>query len=273
MVQSAPDARALGDTAFAISSGWWFAVFLFVGMLVMLDVGRRFGIRQRARHGDAYGAGLSAVEGAVFGLLGLLVAFTFSGAATRFDQRRALIVEEANDIGTAYLRIDVLPAETQPAIRAKFREYTDARIAAYAALPDLEKALEHLGRANALQTEIWKLTVPAAAQAPAVTSASVLMLNALNAMFDITNTRIWATQMHPPAVVFLMLAALALGCALIAGHGMSAAPERAWMHMLIFALVLSSTVFVILDMEFPRLGLFRVNAFDRAIVDVRRGME
>ena len=273
MVQSVPDAGALRDTASSVSGGWWFALFLFAGMLIMLDVGRRFGLRQRNRHGKEYGAGLSALEGAVFGLLGLLVAFTFSGAAARFDDRRALIVEEANDIGTAYLRIDLLPPEAQPAIRQKFREYADSRIAVYEALPDIAKALEHLARANDLQAEIWTLAVPAAAQAAPGSSASVLMLNALNAMFDITNTRFWATRMHPPGVIFLMLAALALGCALIAGHGMSAAPERNWLHMLTFALVLSFTVFVIVDLEFPRLGLFRVSAFDQAIVDVRKGME
>ena len=273
MVQSVPNARVLGDTAFSVSGGWWFAALLFVGMLVMLDIGRRFGLRQRKRHGEDFAAGLTAVEGAVFGLLGLLVAFTFSGAASRFDDRRALIVEEANDIGTAWLRIDLLPPEAQPAVREKFRDYVDARIAAYAALPDIEKALEHLGRANELQAEIWKLAVPAAAQAAPGSAASVLLLPALNAMFDITNTRTWATQMHPPMVVFLMLASLALGCALIAGHGMSAAPERNWLHMITFALVLSTTVFVIVDLEFPRLGLFKVNAFDQAIVDVRKGME
>lgn len=273
MIQTAPDGGVLGDTALVVISSGWFAVFLFVGMLVMLELGRRFGARQRRLHGADYAAGLSAVEGALFALLGLLVAFTFSGAATRFDDRRALIVEEANDIGTAYLRIDLLPAEAQPEMRAKFREYVDARIATYAALPNIEKALEYLGRANEIQGEIWKLAVPAAAQAAPGSSASVLLLNALNTMFDITSTRAWTTRMHPPVVVFVMLATLALGCALIAGHGMSAAPERNWLHMLTFAFVLSCTVFVIVDLEFPRLGFFTVNEFDQAIVDVRKGME
>jgi len=66
-------------------------------------------------------AGAGAVEGSVFGLLGLLIAFTFSGAAFRFDARRQLAVEETNAIGTAYLRLDLLPADKQPALRDSFR--------------------------------------------------------------------------------------------------------------------------------------------------------
>jgi hypothetical protein len=87
---------------------------------------------------DPVGARAGAVvNGAVFGLLGLLVAFTFSGAANRFDTRRQLVVEETHAIGTAYLRLDVLPATAQPALRARIREYLDSRLAAYRAMPDL----------------------------------------------------------------------------------------------------------------------------------------
>ena len=84
-----------------------FTLSLLLDMLLLLEVGRRIGRRRRAK--DAAGAwGLGAVEGAVFGLLALLMAFTFSGAAARFDTRRQLIVEETNVIGTAYLRLDPL---------------------------------------------------------------------------------------------------------------------------------------------------------------------
>lgn len=270
-MQTVSSGPAFDGSNFSATLGSWFAVLLFAGMLVMLESGRRYGTRQRRLYGESHAAGLSAVEGAVFALLGLLVAFTFSGAATRFDQRRSLIVEEANDIGTAYLRVDLLPPDAQPPVRQKFREYVDARIAAYRALPDMEQAQEHLNRANALQGEIWSLAIPAAQAAGA--QAPVLLVPALNAMFDISNVRAWATQMHPPEVVFVLLASLALGCALIAGHGMAAAPERNWLHMIAFALVLASAVFVITDLEFPRMGVLRVDAFDQAIVDVRQGMK
>ena len=85
---------------------------------------------------DKSDAGLNALDGAVFALMGLLIAFTFSGAASRFEVRRALIVQETNDIGTAYLRLDLLPADAQPALRQDFRDYVDARLKFYASLTD-----------------------------------------------------------------------------------------------------------------------------------------
>ena len=255
---------------FTALSGAMLAGFLFLALLGMIELGRRLGINRRARHG-AVGEGLGAVEGAVFGLLGLLIAFTFSGAASRFDARRGLIVEEANDIGTAWLRIDVLPAEAQPALRDKFREYTDARIATYRAFPNVTAVREQLARAAAIQTEIWALAVPAAQAGHA--SAPMLFLPAVNAMFDIANTRLWAALTHPPPVIFVLLISLALCCGLFAGYGMAAGPHRNWLYMLGFSLVLSGAVFVIVDIEFPRLGLIRLDSFDKAIVDVRESMK
>ncbi len=78
-----------------------FALSLFLGMLLFMEVGRRTGIRRVARDPDASKAKLGAMEAAVYGLMGLLRAFTFSGAAARFDTRRNLIVEETNAISTA----------------------------------------------------------------------------------------------------------------------------------------------------------------------------
>ena len=76
----------------------------------------------------------------MFSLYGLLLAFSFSGAAGRYDARKQLIVEEANAIGTAYLRVDLLPTETQPAMRAQFRNYVDSRLAVYRDFSDIETA-------------------------------------------------------------------------------------------------------------------------------------
>ena len=116
-----------------------FAGGLFLGMLILLETGRRIGIRHLAHDSEGARNGLAVVEGAVFSLLGLLIAFTFSGAASRFEGRRHLIVEEANNIGTAWLRIDVLPAPAQPALREMFRQYLDSRLGMYQKLPDVAR--------------------------------------------------------------------------------------------------------------------------------------
>ena len=120
------------------------------GTLGLLEVGRRFGERRRAQDPEGTKAGAGAMEGAGFGLMGLLIAFTFSGARTRFDARRALAVEEANCIGTAWLRLDLLLASAQPPLREKFRQYVDARLALFRKLPDLAASKAEQTRAGVL---------------------------------------------------------------------------------------------------------------------------
>jgi hypothetical protein len=242
---------------------------LFVAMLVLLETGRRFGLRRAALDSDGARAGAGVVEGAVFALMGLLVAFTFSGAASRFDERRKLIIEEANAIGTAYLRIDLLPSAAQPDLRASFRTYLDARLAVYRVLPDLAASKVELARATGLQQEIWAKAIAAAAGSQAPT---MLLLPALNEMFDITTTRTMAAQIHPPLIIFALLFALALLSALLAGYAMAPAKGRNWIHMAAFAFALAGAVYVILDTEYPRFGLIRVDAFDAVLIELRQSM-
>jgi hypothetical protein len=104
---------------------------LFALILACLESGRRVGIWHKQQGTELSSAGLTAVDGAVFGLMGLVIAFTFSAAASRFSDRRQLIVQETNHIGTAYLRIDLLPPATQPTLREDFRNYLDARLGFY----------------------------------------------------------------------------------------------------------------------------------------------
>jgi hypothetical protein len=248
------------------------ALGLFLGMLVFLEIGYRAGIRRMAKDADGARAGAGTVEGAVFALLGLLIAFTFSGAAARFDTRRQLIIDETNTIGTAYLRLDLLPADKQPALRELFRRYVDTRLAVYSKLPDIEAAKREVAKATALQGEIWRAAI-AACRASDSPSTGMLVMPALNQMIDIAGTRVLMAQMHPPAIIFIMLGVLALAGAMLAGYGMAAGKSRSWMHWIAFALVMSITFFVILDIEYPRFGLIRVDAFDQALVDLRSSFQ
>ena len=92
-------------------------------------------------------------------------------------------------------------------------------------------------------------------------------------MIDITATREMATQNHPPLVVFLLLGGLSLVCALLVGYDTAKNAARSWLHTISFAAIVSLTVYVIVDLEFPRLGLIRVDAADQALLELRESMQ
>jgi len=250
-----------------------FTAGLFVGMLVCSEIGRRIGIARLARDPEGLTKGAGAAEAAVFGLLGLLLAFSFSGAASRFEARRHLIADETNAIGTAYLRVDLLPADAQPEIRKLFGRYTDVRLATYRDADDQAGTRARLAEGEALQLAIWKKSVAALQRPDAAPPATIMLVPALNEMIDITTTRVVATQNHPPVAIFLLLAGLSLIGALLVGYGTSLNRDRSWLHNGAFAAILALTVYVIVDLEFPRLGLIRINGADQVLVDLRKTMQ
>lgn len=248
-----------------------FAVFCL--MLVMMEAGRRLGIRQRKLDLEGARAGIGSVDGAVFGLLGLLLAFTFAGASSRYEDKRHLIVEETNAIGTAYLRIELLPASAQPAIRDDFRSYLDSRIGFYRNLgADPAAAKRELDLYSGLQNKIWSEALTACRElgSPA---ATLLVVSSLNEMFDMATTRSAALETHPPTIVFSGLAVLMLASALLAGYGMGEGKRPSRFHMLLFSLVLATAVFVIIDIEFPRTGFVRIEWTDHFLTDLRSTMK
>jgi len=261
-----------GGAGLIYASGLLFVAGLFVGMLACMEAGRRLGRRQLARDPKGAREGISAVEGAMFALLGLLIAFTFSGAASRFDQRRDLLVRETNAIGTAYQLIDLLPAGDQSIMRDKFRQYVGARLSVYRAIPDLEAVYAGLARSTELQNEIWSRSVALTRDAPSP-AVTTLVLGALSEMSDIVTIRTVALQTHPPLVIFAMLGVLGLTCALLAGYGMAESSTRNWIHPVVFAATTVLTIYVILDLEFPRVGLIRIDSFDQLLVDLLESMK
>jgi hypothetical protein len=248
------------------------AAALFAGILLLLAIGRRIGARNLAREGEISQKGLGALEGAIFALLGLVLAFSFSGALARFDARRQLVVEEANAIGTAWLRVDLLPETAREPMRDLFRSYLESRIETYRKVPDMTAVEAELARSAELQGQIWELAVstPPENGSPL---GQMLLLPALNAMIDITTTRTEAARIHPPSVVFILLGVLALACALFAGYDMAVRRRLNPLHSLAFALVLSVTVYVIVDLEYPRVGLIQVTDSDQLLSDLRKSMD
>jgi hypothetical protein len=247
-------------------------LFLLVAMLVAQSWGRRQGERDRLLAAPGEKNTYGASEGAVMALLGLFLAFAFSGAGNRFDDRRHLIIEETNAIGTAWLRIELLPADAQPAIRAMFREYLDARLETYQLIAEGKPDDLARDRYVALQQRIWTESVRAA-HGSGETVPAMLLLPALNQMFDITTTRMGAMQIHPPMVVYGVIAFLAIVSSVFVGYGIAGNNVRSAVHSLAFSFVLVLVLYVIVDLEFPRLGLIRIDSMDELLVNLRKSMD
>lgn len=250
-----------------------FAAAMFAGMLICLEIGRRWGRSALARDAQLMSSH-GAVDSAVFSLYGLLLAFTFSGAPARLDARRHLIADEANAIATAYLRLDLLCSESQPALREKFRQYLDSRLEIYHKLPDIDAAKSELARSAELQSQIWSQAVADTSSHGCHPEAGKLVLPALNQMKEITTKRTMAIRIHPPTIIFGLLFLLALVCSLLAGYGMAVSGQRSWVHILAFSMVAVITVFVILEIEYPRTGFLSVESrYDQVLVDLRASMQ
>lgn len=248
------------------------SVSLLVGMLLIYELGRQIGRAQIRRNPKGLAKGIGAAEGSVFGLLGLLIAFTFSGAASRLVERRAMITEEANDIGTAYLRLDLLAEADRDDLRERFRNYAKLR-ATPPRIDNVSAADDWYVQTGQMQRGIWTRAVAASRHELADPDATKLLLPALNAMIDITSTRKRATLDHPPLAIYLLLGALSLLGALMIGYAAADNDERNWLHPISFAIITALAVHMILDLEFPRIGLIRVDASDAAILEVRKDMD
>jgi hypothetical protein len=157
-------------------------------------------------------------------------------------------------------------------LRDQFRRYLDARLEIYRARPDVTAAKAAFSRAAGLQQEIWNAAV-AVCRTDEGRPLTMILLPALNEMFDISTTRAAALQKHPPLIVHGMLFGLSLSCALLAGYGMASGRRRGWTHMIGFALIIAGAVYVILDLEHPRVGLIRVDTADQPLVELRKKME
>jgi hypothetical protein len=240
-------------------------------MMITFALGRRAGIRHHQLDPAGARTVSGAVEASMFGLLGLLVAFTFDGAADRFEARRTLITDEATAIDNAWRNLDLLANADRDALRAVFRDYLDARLAYYAKLPNEAAAAPEYQHAEQLESVIWLHAVDAVSRA-SIPGTTVVLLPSFSRMFDVATMRETALQTHPPLAIYGLLICLALICASLAGHHASPSAKHPLIVPLMFAGISALAIFVILDLEYPRAGFIRIDAADVLLREVRARM-
>lgn len=246
---------------------------LFLGMMAMQIAGHHYALRRTENDPVAGSDGTAAVEASLYALLGLLVAFTFSGAQDRLNARRQLIVQEVQSIGTAYQRLDLLPPQDAAVLRDEMRQYVDARLSYYHKLASFAAARAERQQADGLQDRIWSNAVAASGRASDPRGATMLVLPSLNEMFDVATARYAALRTHVPGAIFILLLSLSLVCAFFAGIGMAKRRGHpSYLHMLMFAAIMSVTAYVIVNLEFPRAGFVTLHHLDKFLIEQRASM-
>ena len=251
------------------------SVYLFLFFLLWGSVlcGFKFGTWKEKGDGKHAQTGIVKVaEATVFALLGLLIAFSFAGAYDRFENRKYKIIEEVNFIETAYQRISLLKPELQLEMRDLFKKYLDLRIATYYRLAEFHGFMEELKRSNEMNNNVWVKSLEAV-KLTNNNATSLLFIPAVNNMLEIAKTRIMITRVHPPAQIFLLLIGLAALSSFLAGYNMARNKMYSRVYTLCFTAMMAYTLYVIIDLEFPRVGMIRVDAFDNYLVELRDNLK
>lgn len=239
------------------------ALFVITGIVVLIssEVGWRLGNYRRKLPQHEREAPVGAVIGAMLGLLAFLLAFTFGMAATRYDTRKSLVLEEANAIGTTYLRAEMLPEPQRSQIRNRLREYAALRVGGVTSLmtPELR------AKSATLLNQLWANTVAATTQNPD-SELGGLFVQSMNEMIDLDQTRITAGRNRIPDSIWLVLYSVAILTMAAMGYQFGLTGERSWPVTILLTLVFTAVIVLISDLDRPQAGLLQVS--QQALIDL-----
>jgi hypothetical protein len=244
-------------------------VFLLTlaAVLLAVEAGFRLG-RFRLRHADSEReAPVGTMVAATLGLFGFLLAFTFNMAASRFDAKRQVIVEEANAIGTAYLRADLVEEPHRGRIKELLREYVDVRIGA---ARSAAAALEGKRRSEELHQALWAETRAAAAAHPPV--PATLFVQPVNEVIDLHGKRV-AIALHSriPGTIWLALYAIGMLAMSAMGYHAGLSVNRRSMAAILVAVTFSAVLWLIANLDRSQEGTLTVS--QQAMTELRASME
>ena len=240
---------------------------IFILIIIFYLLGHRIRIKGQKNNPDKNTADLGAVNGTLLGLLGLLLAFTFGMSSSRFDARRQVIIEEANDIGTVVLRADIYPDSIRQLLRSNLKTYVEVRIAYYKAGMNLTKIVEAAYQTDSISKQVWAIVADYAKKDNLTTRTSE-MIPALNAMIDITTTRRAAGEATIPDSIMYFLFILCCSSAFLLGYDNKKKID--WIVVTGLAIMLSATVFTIIDLDRPKTGLISMDKPNEKIIELRQ---
>ena len=244
-------------------------IFLFILMLLTVVAGHK--MRKKfwnVEEGDPKG-GVSALLGALFGLWGFMLAFTFSQSGTRFETVRAMIVDEGNILRNAIIRADFFPDSVRNSYRADLRKYLEERIAYYDYDNDVDKFRENREEISKTAKALWIRTVEQSKKSD-LTGPANNMATSLTNLFDIGIKREALLSAGIPMPVNIMLVVLALSISLVGGFTTPTIKRKEWIVVCVFAFLASTILYITIDMARPMEGFIKPDAGQQTIINLRK---
>lgn len=243
------------------------AVALFAGILIFYLAGVQLGNYQKKNNPDAKADGVGPLEGSLLGLLALLLSFTFSMSASRYDTRRSLLIQEANCIGTTVLRADMYPDSIRAEFRKDLQQYLETRISYYNANSDEVKVSKTLSDAAIISKRIWQRATGLSKKSSATIPHSQ-MITSLNEMIDVVTTRDAARLARVPDPIIWLLVILTILGSLIIGYSKKE-KKNDWIVLSIYSLMTVITIYTIIDLDRPQQGIIKTATAHQKIIELR----
>ena len=249
---------------------WAFFGLTITLVLGAVELGRVFGGRVYRRSKDEKESTASAFVGTVLGLVAFILAFTFGIVTNRYDDRKALVLEEANAIGTAYLRADFMPDADRTKTKELFREYLDSRIGVVQTR-DMARVMKLLADSSRIQQELWDIAVSNTATDKG-SEFTALYIDSLNSVLDVHAKRVAVgLQARVPVGIWAVLYILVVLGMFGVGYqlGISGSQKRSWMTP-ILAVSFSLVLLLIASLDRPTNSFITVS--QQPLVDLRASM-
>jgi hypothetical protein len=223
-------------------------------VLCSVEVGYRLGDKRRQSGTNEKDAPVGGMVGATLGLLAFLLAFTFGAAATRYDTRKQMVLQEANAIGTVYLRTDFLPESQRAEARDALVKYAQLRAQGVRTLLQPET----LAETGVLQDKLWSIAVAAGNQSSA-DEVTALFIQSLNDMIDLDESRITAGRNRIPDSIWIALYILTIITTAAVGYQFGLAGARSWIATILMIMAFTMVILLIADLDRPQRGLIQVS--------------
>jgi hypothetical protein len=241
---------------------------LFAAIMVFIEFGFRSGRYIQTRTNTEVKSLAGSIQGSVLGLLALLLGFTFAMSMQRYDARSMAVIDEANAIGTAVLRIDLLPLELQPKVHEVMAEYVDLRVKLSTIdMTETDTRKTYLALTTQIHNRLWSLAT-IATQLDSRPTTSGAFMTSLNQVIDAQGKRNALLQMRVPEVVLYLLFTVFVTSGAMLGYSAGLSGSRIPVQGTLMALLISLIVFIIVDLDRPKRGFIQVN--QQVLVELKR---